>query len=310
MLVPNRHSSSDSYRYGFQGQEKDNEIKGEGNSLNYTYRMHDPRVGRFFAVDPLAPKYPHNSPYAFSENRVIDGVELEGLEWEYYGADNKPIPMNDKTTNEQKLNIVGVRWAGYDTDKNGVKTPKAGTVARAFTFGNAGITISELDKKGNGVQGWVDYDDLTTGDPNTDKKLNSLHKDVRNIFKSFIFMADLRFGITLKVTDGYRTYAEQDALYAKGRTAEGAIVTNAKGGKSNHNFGLAIDVVPMDDGKINYNTKLYPIIGLIGESRGLEWGGRWKKPVDKPHFQYLLGMSLKELQKLPKDKDGLPIFKK
>ena len=80
MLVPNRHGSSNSYRYGFQGQEKDNEIKGEGNSLNYTFRMHDPRVGRFFAVDPLTAKYPHNSPYAFSENRVIDGVELEGLE--------------------------------------------------------------------------------------------------------------------------------------------------------------------------------------------------------------------------------------
>jgi hypothetical protein len=58
----------------------DNEIKGEGNSLNYKYRMHDPRVGRFFAVDPLAPKYAYNSPYAFSENRLIDAIELEGLE--------------------------------------------------------------------------------------------------------------------------------------------------------------------------------------------------------------------------------------
>src|SRR5690606_17456216 len=63
------------YRYGFQGQEKDDEIKGSGNSVNYTYRMHDPRLGRFFAVDPLTPQYPHNSPYAFSENRVIDGIE-------------------------------------------------------------------------------------------------------------------------------------------------------------------------------------------------------------------------------------------
>src|SRR5690554_1270559 len=69
-----------SYRYGFQGQEMDDEIKGEGNSVNYKYRMHDPRVGRFFAVDPLAKDYPHNSPYAFSENVVIDHVELEGLE--------------------------------------------------------------------------------------------------------------------------------------------------------------------------------------------------------------------------------------
>ena len=80
MLVPNRHGSSNSYRYGFQGQEKDNEIKGEGNSLNYTFRMHDPRVGRFFATDPLQRSYPWNSPFAFSENRVIDKIELEGLE--------------------------------------------------------------------------------------------------------------------------------------------------------------------------------------------------------------------------------------
>ncbi|MCO6173426.1 hypothetical protein NHF50_00050 [Flavobacterium sp. NRK F10] len=78
--MPDRHASSATYRYGFQGQEKDDEVKGEGNSLNYTFRMHDPRVGRFFAVDPLAKSFPWNSPYAFSENRVIDAVELEGLE--------------------------------------------------------------------------------------------------------------------------------------------------------------------------------------------------------------------------------------
>jgi len=80
MLLPNRHGSIDTYRYGFQGQEKDDEVKGEGNSINYKFRMHDPRVGRFFAVDPLAYKYSFNSPYAFSENNVIHAVELEGRE--------------------------------------------------------------------------------------------------------------------------------------------------------------------------------------------------------------------------------------
>ena len=60
--------------------EKDDEVKGNGNSLSYKYRMHDPRIGRFFAVDPLSAKYPHNSPYAFSENMVIHMIELEGLE--------------------------------------------------------------------------------------------------------------------------------------------------------------------------------------------------------------------------------------
>lgn len=52
--------------YAFQGQEHDDEIKGEGNSINFEYRMHDPRLGRFFAIDPLAKEYPHNSPGSVS----------------------------------------------------------------------------------------------------------------------------------------------------------------------------------------------------------------------------------------------------
>lgn len=82
MLLPNRHGSvdSDSYRYGFQGQERDDEVKGEGNSYNYTFRMHDPRLMRFFATDPLAKEYPWFTPYQFSGNRLIDAIELEGLE--------------------------------------------------------------------------------------------------------------------------------------------------------------------------------------------------------------------------------------
>ncbi|WP_165851332.1 RHS repeat domain-containing protein [Brumimicrobium aurantiacum] len=89
--MPGRKFQPEDYRYGFQGQEKDDEIKGPGNSVNYKYRMHDPRVGRFFAVDPLAAEYPHNSPYAFSENSTIAFVELEGLERIYYlwGHDEK-----------------------------------------------------------------------------------------------------------------------------------------------------------------------------------------------------------------------------
>lgn len=78
--MPNRHGSSNAYRYGFQGQEKDDELKGEGNSLNYTFRMHDPRVGRFFSRDPLEGKYPYLTPYQFSSNQPIHAGELEGKE--------------------------------------------------------------------------------------------------------------------------------------------------------------------------------------------------------------------------------------
>ncbi|MBF4485042.1 hypothetical protein IRZ78_09445 [Flavobacterium sp. CSZ] len=109
MLVPNRHKSADDYRYGFQGQEKDDEIRGgEGNSLNYTYRMHDPRVGRFFTTDPLAKEYPHYSPYSFSGNKVIASIEFEGLEdvWVADGAKivKKVGPYVGAYTSEQAAN--------------------------------------------------------------------------------------------------------------------------------------------------------------------------------------------------------------
>ncbi|MCH2199566.1 MAG: hypothetical protein MK081_12365 [Flavobacteriales bacterium] len=81
MLMPGRTFAQDDYRYASKGRkEADDELKGDGNSVNYKYRMHDARIGRFFAVDPLAAKYPYYSQYAFSGNRVIDAEELEGLE--------------------------------------------------------------------------------------------------------------------------------------------------------------------------------------------------------------------------------------
>jgi RHS repeat-associated protein len=75
-------SGAEEYAFGFQRQLEDDELKGEGNSLNFEYRMHDPRLGRFFAIDPLTAKYPWNSPYVFAENKLGLGVELEGLELE------------------------------------------------------------------------------------------------------------------------------------------------------------------------------------------------------------------------------------
>jgi len=81
MLVPHRTFSSPEYRYGFQGQEKDDEIKGNGNSIGFANRMHDPRVGRFLSIDPLYKEFPGLSTYSFAANRPIDGIDLKGLSW-------------------------------------------------------------------------------------------------------------------------------------------------------------------------------------------------------------------------------------
>ena len=79
--MPGRKANPGSYSYGFQNQETDPEMLV--GAVAFKYRVHDARIGRFLSVDPLTPDYPWNSPYAFSENRLIDRVELEGLETGY-----------------------------------------------------------------------------------------------------------------------------------------------------------------------------------------------------------------------------------
>ena len=305
-MVGRKYSSYNTYRYGFNGKENDNEIEGQ---QDYGFRIYDKRLGKFKSVDPLTKSYPELTPYQFASNRPIDGIDEDGLEWAYYDKDNKQVYINNSTTNDDKLKIVGVRWAGYDVDDRGSKTPKSGTVASAYTFGLKGMTSSSVDSKGNGVQTWQSYESLSIGNAATNKKLGTLHSSVKDQMKSLILMSNYRFGIDLRVTDGFRTVEQQDKLYAQGRTIPGKIVTKARGGYSNHNFGLAIDVVPFENGKLNWDTKNYPVIGLIGESRGLEWGHRWKRIDDRPHFQNLQGKTLRELRALPKDDKVLPIIK-
>ena len=155
------------YRFGFNGQERDDEIKGEGNSIEYEYRIHDPRIGKFLSVDPLSSQYPWNSPYAFAENRPIDGLDLEGLEW---------APSKDKNGN-----VNGYNWVGYNSDGSA----KAGSVASAilnkgaYTYwysSDAKSQSGQLDVFSNnmpsfGSRGSTVYD--ATGDYNYSIKFKS-----------------------------------------------------------------------------------------------------------------------------------------
>jgi hypothetical protein len=91
--MPGRAFNKNSYRFNFQGQETEEEIWG-GEASFFKYRISDNRLGKFFSVDPLAPEYCWNSPFAFSENRVIDAVELEGLEKVEVNKDNSTITIS------------------------------------------------------------------------------------------------------------------------------------------------------------------------------------------------------------------------
>lgn len=123
------------------------------------------------------------------------------------------------------------------------------------------------------------------------RDLESLHPKVEKIAVQFLKEANERInplGFTVKIISTLRTWPEQQSLYEQGRTNPGKIVTNAKPGKSNHNWGVAFDIGIFEKGE--YDTKnsqaQYKVLGPIGEKHGLDWGGRWKSPADLPHFQH------------------------
>lgn len=125
---------------------------------------------------------------------------------------------------------------------------------------------------------------ISAVDSRSERNIVTLRPEVQAIARALVHKAALA-GITVKVISGLRTYAEQDALYAQGRSALGHIVTNAKGGYSNHNFGIAFDVAVFEGSRYLPESIKYKAVGVLGRDLGLEWGGNWKTIVDQSHFQ-------------------------
>lgn len=100
-------------------------------------------------------------------------------------------------------------------------------------------------------------------------------------------------GISLAVVETYRTHAKQAEYFAMGRK-----YTGMAGGNSKHQYGLAVDVVPVVNAiPVWNNTRLWKRIGMLGERLGLRWGGRWRVPYDPAHFEWSGGTSSHQLAK-------------
>jgi peptidoglycan L-alanyl-D-glutamate endopeptidase CwlK len=139
--------------------------------------------------------------------------------------------------------------------------------------------------------------------PTSEKRLEKVHPELGKRIRDLIDAFAQR-GTQVEVVQGLRTFAEQDALYAQGRSKPGPRVTNARGGQSNHNYGLAVDLCPFVNGKPDFTANAtFVAIGAEAVKRGLEWGGNWKKFIDKPHVQ-LPGMTIADCSRLYK-KGGL-----
>lgn len=157
-------------------------------------------------------------------------------------------------------------------------------------------------------------------DKHTKQRIQKLHPTVREEVTKVIEECDtsLTGKAKIRITQGLRTFEEQDALYAQGRTKPGKKVTNAKAGQSIHNYGFAVDICLIIDGKEASwdtakdwdNDKIadwYECVRIFAK-HGWEWGGNWKTFKDMPHFDKRNLNSWKKLSKLKKDKNGYVIL--
>jgi len=145
----------------------------------------------------------------------------------------------------------------------------------------------------------------------------SVRKDLKNQYE--IINSKLPNDIRLRFSYTLRSIQEQNELYKQGRTNGSRIITNAKGGQSIHNYGLAFDIVLLYDLDKNgtfetavWTGKYFDKVVKFFKSYGWEWGGDWKRFKDNPHFQLKKlnneSWKWKELINLQKDKEGYPII--
>lgn len=145
------------------------------------------------------------------------------------------------------------------------------------------------------------------------QRVEALHPKIRETVKTLIDFAEVKLGpkAAIRIVQGLRTFAEQDALYAQGRTTPGNRVTNSKEGQSYHNYGLAIDfsILYDKDGNgsfetMSWDTKLdadhdgeadWMEVVEVFENAGFTWGGRFHSIVDQPHFEMTFGYNWRQM---------------
>ena len=170
---------------------------------------------------------------------------------------------------------------------DGVWGPKTDAAHTAFELQSA--TIAE---------------ELGKFDARSERELATLALPAQRVMRGLLtFLNRVNLGsedVAVRIVSGTRTYAEQDALYAQGRTRNTLpVVTKAKGGQSNHNFGIAVDIGIFIAGEYLAESPMYETAGRLALDAvpGLEWGGNWNSIVDRPHYQLATGLEIAEVRR-------------
>jgi peptidoglycan LD-endopeptidase CwlK len=194
---------------------------------------------------------------------------------------SKPLSAEDVLFLQRLLKAQGL----YAGDLDGQWGPKTEAAHTAFETKSAEIAAA-----------------MGTFDSRSEKNIQTLvlkgQQAARTTLKALGDGA-LGSGVVVRILSGTRTYAEQNALYKQGRFGNpGRIVTKARGGQSNHNFGIAWDIGIFANGSYLEQSPLYGKAGPIAlaATLGVEWGGNWKTIVDQPHYQLMTGLKISEVQ--------------
>jgi RHS repeat-associated protein len=221
-------ANASNYRFGFNGKEDDNEVKGVGDQIDYGKRMYDPRVGRFLSVDPMASKFAFYSPFQFASNNVISSTDIDGKESliNVTGKSDEPAQPVEKagTARNVALIVASAEWQMLYGARNYIATklvlPEtkdlsanerndiiSSTVAEYTTY-----NFSEQIEKDNSGQSYlnktisvdVDYDKLF-GDKKSEmvEKLKAVFEVVKEAYDVYSDASGKgkKFGDVLKVTD-------------------------------------------------------------------------------------------------------------
>jgi len=285
------------------GAELENKEFSDGTGLEIyetPFRGYDPQIGRFNQIDPLAVLNQSSSPYSYCENNPVNFIDPLGLDTLKRNADGTlPTVRPDGSKLQENDVILNGDDKGIASTYNGEGWQETNTLQ--------GVTVTATKPKQNNNSGnnsnaqnngnGSSASNFHTWDPATDRRITQLDPRIQLPTITFINRVCDELGISLRVAQGLRTIQEQDNLYSQGRTRAGPVVTNARGGQSYHNFGLAIDVyIIQPNGAINYDQQVPPAVVDIARQEGFEWGGNWRTFKDYPHFQMTFGQTLQQLR--------------
>lgn len=243
--------------------------------------------GRSVAVCPFSQGVwdeTHGSSSRISANNSVDKKVENSSEIKINGNESKNLQNNTQTIKSGLDKAPDIKPAGQKNNVKGKNNISNISTSKQIRT----LNPKESEKKNCSTCPHENQklDCRDTWDKVTNERIEKLDPRIRCTVKHLINFMEDKYKIRMRVTDGYRSHAQQNELYKKGRTTKGPVVTWVKAGYSYHNYGLAVDVCTIENGKAYWREKDYKLFNNEAVKFGAEWGIKFK---DKPHFQFRFG---------------------